>query len=142
MNYSAETIFFAVQRCLNGERSLTVARQLNISQASINTWRKKYQGLSLNEIENLLNVVKLKNVIHLNRSLNIKSGQKFGKLTAIEPLKELKGNCWKFQCECGKVINKAVTKVYRGYTRSCGCLRKEYYKKTYIVNWIKNQKCY
>lgn len=50
------------------------------------------------------------------------TGQKFGRLTAIE----YKGNSkWLFDCECGNQIIARISNVSRGATQSCGCLRKE-----------------
>lgn len=63
------------------------------------------------------------------------TGQKFGKLTAIRfdhdnyIIGKIKYhyNYWLFKCDCGKekVIEK--TRVMRGNTTSCGCVREEMY---------------
>lgn len=56
------------------------------------------------------------------------TGQKFGRLTAIEPtIKRNKQGLviWKFQCNCGNIVEKVGREVWRGQTSSCGCLKKE-----------------
>jgi hypothetical protein len=58
--------------------------------------------------------------------LDIK-GQKFDRLTAIEPTGEnnYRGPIWLFQCACGQKIMTNATLVKSGGIRSCGCLKKE-----------------
>lgn len=55
------------------------------------------------------------------------TGQKFGKLTAIEKTDKRDKNSgtiiWKFQCDCGNIIECNGTDVRRGNTSSCGCLK-------------------
>lgn len=56
------------------------------------------------------------------------TGQKFGRLTAIEPTTKRNKQgliIWKFQCDCGNIIEKVGREVWRGQTSSCGCLKKE-----------------
>ena len=55
------------------------------------------------------------------------TGQKFGRLTVIKPLKERKWDSivWECQCECGNIINVPSTSLLNNKTRSCGCLKKE-----------------
>lgn len=52
------------------------------------------------------------------------TGQRFGRLMAIRPIRE-HGRCrWLCRCECGNetvVTNSAI--LINGHTRSCGCLR-------------------
>lgn len=49
-------------------------------------------------------------------------GQKFGKLTALEPLAASR---WLCQCDCGTVSQHRSDDLKRGLVRSCGCLRSE-----------------
>lgn len=58
--------------------------------------------------------------------LNIK-GQKFGRLTAIEPIEKFNhaGLRWLFQCSCGNKTTAVVSDVTSGNIKSCGCLRRE-----------------
>lgn len=53
-------------------------------------------------------------------------GQKYNKLTAIEPLKNKTGQSriWLFQCDCGNICEKQLAAVRFGSVKSCGCLRK------------------
>ena len=58
------------------------------------------------------------------------TGQKFNRLTAIEPVYKNKNRAWhwKFKCDCGneKVCN--AIEVRRGKIKSCGCLPLEHNK--------------
>lgn len=50
-------------------------------------------------------------------------GKRFGKLVAV---KYLGNGMWKFRCDCGKMVQRGVTRILRKYRRlverSCGCL--------------------
>jgi hypothetical protein len=59
-------------------------------------------------------------------------GQKFGRLTAIEPKASVKKDkrgrrrrFWVCVCECGSVVEVLVHPLRSGATKSCGCLRRE-----------------
>lgn len=52
------------------------------------------------------------------------SGQKFGKLTVIEPINRMSNEehiIYKCQCECGNTTNVIGYNLTRGLTKSCGC---------------------
>ena len=51
-------------------------------------------------------------------------GMKFGRLTAIEPVRigNEKRFRWRCKCECGNEVIVASYKLKSGHTRSCGCL--------------------
>lgn len=53
------------------------------------------------------------------------TGQRFGKLLALEPTLERKYNCivWKCQCDCGNLVFVASGNLKSGTTKSCGCLK-------------------
>lgn len=55
------------------------------------------------------------------------TGQKFGKLTAIEVVRSdpICGKIWRCQCECGNYTEIPASRLINGITRSCGCLRRE-----------------
>ena len=55
------------------------------------------------------------------------TGQKFGRLTAIEFSHKNKNRktYWLWQCDCGNVIVARTDCVKSGNTQSCGCLKKE-----------------
>lgn len=57
------------------------------------------------------------------------SGQKFGKLTPIEETDKRSGTSpiWICRCDCGNIVEVRKKNLLEGITRSCGCLRKEYY---------------
>lgn len=58
---------------------------------------------------------------HSREKLDLK-GQKFGRLTVLEPAENINGRtAWLCQCDCGR---KTVVKTYHlrsGHTKSCGC---------------------
>ena len=54
------------------------------------------------------------------------TGQKFNMLTAIEKTDKRTSSglvIWKFQCDCGNVVEKPAAFVKNGNTKSCGCLK-------------------
>lgn len=53
------------------------------------------------------------------------SGQKFERLTAVEPCRKNGKRMWRCVCSCGGETVTPVTALLRGHTRSCGCLFKE-----------------
>lgn len=60
----------------------------------------------------------------------IQPGQRFGRLTAIEPAgykhwRRERRPLWRFQCDCGNTIVTLRESVRAGNTRSCGCLKME-----------------
>lgn len=49
-------------------------------------------------------------------------GRKFGKLTAVEFIKETKdGFFWAFKCDCGNTFNLYDTMIKIGIVKDCGC---------------------
>ena len=59
------------------------------------------------------------------------TGQKFGRLTAIEFSHKNKNRktYWIWQCDCGQVIVARTDCVKSGATSSCGCLKREQNEK-------------
>lgn len=55
------------------------------------------------------------------------SGQRFGRLVALEATEKRLGNSviWKCQCDCGKAAEVAAINLRNGNTKSCGCLSSE-----------------
>lgn len=55
------------------------------------------------------------------------TGEKFGRLTAIDSVRDPDSNTivWRCLCECGKETFASVRYLRNGNTRSCGCLRDE-----------------
>ncbi len=53
------------------------------------------------------------------------SGQRFGKLVAIQPLRTEKklGTIWQCQCDCGNYVEVPVSRLTSGNTKSCGCIK-------------------
>lgn len=54
------------------------------------------------------------------------TGQKFGRLTAIE---YIKGSRWQCVCDCGNEKTVSAGNLLSGNTKSCGCLAKEVYRE-------------
>lgn len=54
------------------------------------------------------------------------TGQKFGRLTALEWAGSRRGGgaIWRFRCECGSIVVCDGANVRNGRTKSCGCLKK------------------
>ncbi|MBR2388130.1 MAG: hypothetical protein IKB02_09880 [Clostridia bacterium] len=55
------------------------------------------------------------------------TGQRFGRLVALEPTEEQKNRriIWKCVCDCGNICFVSSKRLLYGDTQSCGCLRKE-----------------
>ena len=53
-------------------------------------------------------------------------GQKFGKLTAIEPTRKNGRAAWKCICDCGKEVVVDSGNLRNGKTKSCGCAKSEF----------------
>ncbi len=55
------------------------------------------------------------------------TGQRFGRLVALECTNRHKGKelVWRFQCDCGNIVELGVSKFVGGTTKSCGCLKRE-----------------
>ena len=66
------------------------------------------------------------------------SGQRFGRLTAVEPTELRAGvqnqKMWKFRCDCGTEILRHHHNVTRGNTSSCGCIFTDAYANHRISN--------
>lgn len=57
----------------------------------------------------------------------MKQGDKFGRLIALAPAGRTKSGApqWRFQCDCGAVVDKHAWNVKTGHTQSCGCWQRE-----------------
>lgn len=67
--------------------------------------------------------------------VNDLTGQRFGKLTAIEPTRERSDSSvkWRCVCDCGNEKLVSGHSLVRGDTKSCGCLRGKALKPDEIV---------
>lgn len=74
------------------------------------------------------------------------TGQRFGKLTALEYFIQNQKAYWKCQCECGNVCIVAGSNLKNGHTQSCGCINYSIGEQNIInilkTNNIKFQKEY
>lgn len=61
-----------------------------------------------------------------NRARDL-SGQRFGRLIALGPIRKNKHNhyVWHCCCDCGKEVEVDFTHLLSGGTRSCGCLHRD-----------------
>lgn len=59
------------------------------------------------------------------------TGQRFGRLTAIEPTEKRMRTqvVWRCVCDCGAEAFVASSYLIKGETRSCGCLRRDLHRK-------------
>lgn len=57
-----------------------------------------------------------------SKKLENLANQKFGKLTALEPLYKNDRVYWHCQCECGNFSNVLASHLKSGRTQSCGCI--------------------
>lgn len=65
---------------------------------------------------------------------NIFTGQRFGRLTAIEEDSQRQHSSvkWICRCDCGRTVSVSGQSLRNGATRSCGCLRSEERKEEVI----------
>ena len=59
------------------------------------------------------------------------TGQRFGRLTVLRREGTVYSGdsarvLWRCRCDCGEECDVASIHLRRGYTRSCGCLRREH----------------
>ena len=72
------------------------------------------------------------------------TGQRFGRLVAIEKAPHVKGVpvYWTCRCDCGTVKDIAAVSLRNGSTRSCGCLQKETVSKIRKLHGDKGSRLY
>ena len=80
------------------------------------------------------------------RKTIIKSGDRFGRLTAVKFIEMRKNftKYWLFRCECGNEKVMMANNVKNGHTKSCGCLGKHGMSNTRVYNsWnAMKRRCY
>lgn len=66
------------------------------------------------------------------------TGQKFGRLTALEPtIRRMGGSVvWRCRCDCGNEAEVAYNSLVSGNTKSCGCLAKEHESPAKCLRYI------
>lgn len=70
----------------------------------------------------------------------MKTGDKFGRLTAIQFLRWTEFKCgkrqqlWLWRCDCGKETKAFAPNVKRGHTKSCGCYSEESRSKVHTIH--------
>lgn len=70
------------------------------------------------------------------------TGQRFGKLIALERTDKKRGNLtfWKCQCDCGNISIVQTGHLTNGHTQSCGCLQKERARKAHTTHGKANER--
>lgn len=60
-------------------------------------------------------------------------GNRYGKLTvvAFDHISKSKNAYWKCVCDCGLTTVTSGTYLRKGHTTSCGCTKREHFKKTH-----------
>lgn len=61
----------------------------------------------------------------------MQANQRVGRLTLLEQLPGTRPKKWTCRCECGTVKTFYEGNLKKGYSRSCGCLRKEVKAKVF-----------
>lgn len=69
----------------------------------------------------------LRKNLYDNPSFRNLAGQRFGRLTALEPTDKRQGKSvvWKCRCDCGEITYVGSSSLKSGNTKSCGCSWKE-----------------
>ena len=62
------------------------------------------------------------------------TGQRFGRLVALDKFKKGRRTIWRCQCDCGNTHEVVMDLLRNGKTQSCDCLRKEVTAKNRLVN--------
>lgn len=70
-------------------------------------------------------------ILKLSKHCKDITGQKFGRLVAIEPIKKSNNSniVWLCQCKCGNICEIRGDSLRGGDTESCGCLNRERHTK-------------
>jgi len=69
-------------------------------------------------------------------------GQKFGRLTVLERIKNTKPIRWKCLCACGNVTMLRGDTLKDGNAKSCGCLKKEVASKQMTIHGMEGSSEY
>lgn len=72
------------------------------------------------------------------------AGKRFGYLVAVTPVGQDAGGNWRWNCicDCGKQTVVKYTSLFRGTTKSCGCLAKELLSKRATTHGMSNTPTY
>ena len=62
-------------------------------------------------------------------------GKKFGRLTVLDSVKIKKRLYWFCLCDCGNEITTLASSLNRGFTRSCGCIKREVVSRRNIAGY-------
>lgn len=72
------------------------------------------------------------------------TGERFGKLTAIELVGKTKYGValWRCKCDCGNEIVVQAGNLKNGHTKSCGCYRVEFCKQNFTKHGLEHTRLY
>lgn len=71
------------------------------------------------------------------------TGQKFGRLTALNRIHAIKGHTyWSCSCDCGEFVNVRIDALLGGVTNSCGCYQKKLAKEINTTHGKTKSKLY
>lgn len=94
--------------------------------------KQKKEHTNIDYSQEYINKYTSKNINCQKTNIEDLTGQKFGRLTAIEPAYKEKGvYYWKCKCDCGNEVYVRKYLLLNGSTRSCGCLSKELKKERF-----------
>lgn len=70
------------------------------------------------------------------RQSTVKTGDRFGRLSALEPTEKRSGRSivWKCQCDCGNLFEARATLLQSGHVSSCGCRKADLDKDKLLRN--------
>lgn len=100
-----------------------ISERYGVSYTRVYKWYSKGQDIS--------EMLDIRNGLRPNpRRYADLTGQRFGRLTAIEPAgtrqtSGVKSMFWRCVCDCGKETVVPASNLRSGGTRSCGCLRSQ-----------------
>ena len=68
------------------------------------------------------------------RCSSIHAGERYGRLTALEPTDKRYNRTviWKCRCDCGNIMEARATLLQSGKVRSCGCMKAEMDKYRFV----------
>jgi len=71
------------------------------------------------------------------------TGKRFGRLTVVKKVPSKNTNArWLCKCDCGNEITVLGTTLRRGESKSCGCLRSEYWRDRKTTHGLSQSRLY
>lgn len=73
-------------------------------------------------------------------NIDLLKGQKFGRLTILDEVEKDNRRYCICKCDCGNICEIKLVNIMNNWTRSCGCLKKEYNTQNAKKMGLKNRK--